>query len=90
MDDFSLVQTIDCFCHRIVLGVADTADGWLEACTGETLGVLYRQVLDLSQFDSGLEYRHHARFESAKIIRKDADLQSYFVSAPSSACAHED
>lgn len=30
MDDFSLVQTIDRLGQRIVIGVTDTADGWLE------------------------------------------------------------
>jgi hypothetical protein len=45
MDDFSLVQTIDRFCQRIVIGVPDTADGWLETCIGETLNVFYGQVL---------------------------------------------
>jgi len=41
MDNFSLVQTIDRFCQRIVIVVPDIADGWLETCIGETLGVFY-------------------------------------------------
>src|SRR5437763_16878770 len=41
MDDFGLVEAVDRFSASIVVAVADTADGGLDARLGQPLGVVY-------------------------------------------------
>jgi hypothetical protein len=45
MDDLGLVEAIDRFGECVVVAVADTADGGLDARLGQALGVLDRDVL---------------------------------------------
>ena len=45
MDDLGFVEAVDRLCESIVKGVADAADGRLDAGLGEALGVFDRDVL---------------------------------------------
>ena len=45
MDHLGLEQTVDRLGERVVVRVADAADGWLDAGLGEALGVFDRDVL---------------------------------------------
>ncbi len=44
-DDFSLEQAIDSFRERVVVAVANAADGGFDANLGEALGIVNRYVL---------------------------------------------
>jgi len=45
MDNLCFVEAVDRLGESIVIGVADAADGWLDAGLGEALGVFDRDVL---------------------------------------------
>ena len=45
MNDLCFVEAVDRLGESIVIGVADAADGWLDAGLGEALGVFDRDVL---------------------------------------------
>ena len=39
MDDLGLVKAVDSFGERVVIAVADTADGWFNASLNQAFGV---------------------------------------------------
>src|ERR1700749_2063789 len=45
MDKLSLVQAVNRFRERIVIRIADAADGGVDACFGQALGVANAHVL---------------------------------------------
>ncbi len=44
-DDLGLVKAVDGFGERVVVAIADTADGWFDASLHQALGVFDRDIL---------------------------------------------
>jgi hypothetical protein len=47
-DELGLVKAVDGFGERVVIAVADTADGWFDASLNQALGVFDRDILAAS------------------------------------------
>ena len=47
-DDLGLVKAVDGFGERVVVAVADTADGWFDASLNQAFGVFDRDILAAS------------------------------------------
>ena len=45
VDQLRFVEAVYGLSEGVVIGVTDTADRWLNACFGQTLGVSYGQIL---------------------------------------------
>jgi hypothetical protein len=52
MDDLGFVEAVDRLGESVVIGVADAANGWLDAGLGQALGVFDRDVLGRFKWSS--------------------------------------